>query len=97
MGKLVRDKIPLIIKAKTGEAPKIRVLEGEEYLVALRAKLKEEVEEYLESKEVEELADILEVVEALRRQHKETKANLEKLQNEKRKERGGFGEKIYLE
>ena len=60
-GKLVRDKIPQVIRAQ-GETPHIRVLEGPEFHDALERKLQEEAAEYLESRELTELADILEVV-----------------------------------
>ena len=56
--KLVRDKIPSIIEKNEGVVPKIRILETEEYIKELNIKLKEELNEYLESGEVEELADL---------------------------------------
>lgn len=52
--KLVRDKIPEIIKNKDGKAFKIKILEDSEYLNALNLKLQEELKEYLESKDIEE-------------------------------------------
>jgi predicted house-cleaning noncanonical NTP pyrophosphatase (MazG superfamily) len=61
-GKLVRDKIPQIIRTK-GLEPVIYAADAEEYGVRLRAKLREEVEEFLDSgSDPEELADILEVL-----------------------------------
>lgn len=62
--KLVRDNIPDMIRAK-GETPNIRILEQEEYLRHLEAKLDEEAGEYHRDKNAEELADLLEVVFAL--------------------------------
>ena len=59
--KLVRDKIPELIE-KQGEVPHVRILEEEEYLRHLEAKLDEEAGEYHRDKNAEELADILEVV-----------------------------------
>ena len=59
--KLVRDKIPDIIKAE-GRTVKTRVLNDEEYRVELNKKLQEEVKEYLDDNNVEELADIVEVI-----------------------------------
>ena len=56
MGKLVRDKIPEIIEA-SGATPLTRVLETDEYLSCLEAKLDEEVSEFHESKQLEELAE----------------------------------------
>ena len=63
--KLVRDKIPEIIKENDNKDCKIRVLNNEEYLEELNKKLQEEVKEYLESGEVEEVADIEEVLRAI--------------------------------
>ena len=54
--KLVRDNIPKIIE-NNGEIPNYRVLEDQEYLVALEKKLDEEVVEYHRDKTPEELLD----------------------------------------
>ena len=65
--KLVRDKIPEIIK-NNGEIPKIRILNDEEYKEELELKLYEEYKEVIESNStdrLEELADLLEVINAL--------------------------------
>jgi predicted house-cleaning noncanonical NTP pyrophosphatase (MazG superfamily) len=63
--KLIRDKIPEIIKAN-GEAANIRVLDDKEYLKELIEKLKEEADEFMENPSVEALADIKEVTIAIR-------------------------------
>ena len=81
--KLVRDKIPNIIKAK-GETPVVRILDEVEYKNELEKKLYEEYKEVIEATgddRLEELADMLEVIRAL--------AKLEK--------RGAFETKIFLE
>ena len=65
--KLVRDKIPNIIK-ENGEIPVVRVLDEIEYKIELERKLHEEYQEVIESSgddRVEELADMLEVIKAL--------------------------------
>lgn len=95
-GKLVRDKIPEIIE-ENGEEPIVRVLDYEEYVEALNLKLEEEVGEYLESGDIEELADVLEVIYALLEVEDMDVVYLEKIRKEKREERGGFEERIYLE
>ena len=59
--KLIRDKIPEIIKAE-GKIVKTKILNDEDYRKELNRKLQEEVKEYLEDNNVEELADIVEVV-----------------------------------
>jgi len=93
-GKLVRDKIPQIIRSK-GEEPIIYTADTEEYCIRLRDKLREEVEEYLASdNDREELADILEVLYALARQAGTDQHELEKLRAAKAEKRGGFADRI---
>lgn len=93
-GKLVRDKIPQIIRSK-GQEPVIYIADTEEYRVRLRDKLQEEVEEYLASdNDREELADILEVLYALARQAGTDQQQLEKLRAAKAEKRGGFADRI---
>lgn len=64
IGKLVRDGIPDLIRSQGGE-PIVRPAAVHELPDLLRAKLAEEVVEYLESGDVAELVDILGVVLAL--------------------------------
>ena len=94
MGKLVRDKIPQIIEA-SGATPLTRILETEEYLSCLEAKLDEEVQEFHESKSPEELADILEVVYALAEAHGCSREQLQQIFDAKHTARGGFEKRIY--
>lgn len=93
--KLVRDHIPEII-SQTGQTAVIRVMEDDEYRLALEKKLDEEVQEYHESKEIEELADILEVVYALCESQGCSVDDLTAVCQKKRAERGGFSKKICL-
>jgi predicted house-cleaning noncanonical NTP pyrophosphatase (MazG superfamily) len=93
-GKLVRDKIPQIIRSK-GQEPLIYTASPDEYSVRLRDKLREEVEEFLASdNDPEELADILEVLHALAGQAGADRQQLEKLRAAKAAERGGFTARI---
>lgn len=93
-GKLVRDRIPEIIRAE-GLEPVVRVAGPEEYAGRLRDKLREEVEEFLASDDdPEELADILEVLYALARQIGVSPEKVEELRAAKAAERGGFNERI---
>jgi len=93
-GKLVRDKIPDIIRAE-GLNPVIRVAGPEEYATRLRDKLREEVEEFLASDDdPEELADILEVLHALARQIGAGPEKVEELRATKAAQRGGFADRV---
>ena len=94
--KLVRDKIPEIIK-KRGAKFSVHVAGSEEYLQKLKEKLQEEVKEFLESEETEELADILEVIYAIAKAKNMNKSELEKIRIIKRKEKGSFHKRIILE
>jgi len=93
--KLVRDRIPEIIQA-SGKTAAVRIADEVEYKRLLQQKLMEEVNEYIKSSESEELADIIEVVAALGRIRGLSFADLEQLAEKKRKDRGGFVERIVL-
>lgn len=94
--KLVRDKIPEIIKGK-GETPITHIADNEEYEIKLKEKLTEEVEEFLKESNAEELADILEVIYAIRDNMKVGKEELEKIREEKSGKRGDFKQRIILD
>jgi len=94
--KLVRDKIPEIIKADGGK-PVTRILGDEEYLIALIEKLKEELAEFAAEFSAEELADIQEVVHALRDAIGKTYEELETIRTKKVAANGAFKDKIFLE
>ena len=96
MEKLVRDKIPEIIR-KDGREPVIRVADDEEYWSRLKDKLHEEVAEFTEEGEKEEIADILEVLHAIMEFRNINKSEIENIRKKKAEERGGFKEKIILE
>lgn len=94
--KLVRDNIPEIIRQK-GDKPSTHTAVDAEYRVKLNEKLKEEVEEYLESERNEELADILEIVDAVCKLKGLYKKELEEIRKRKADERGKFDRRIILE
>ena len=94
--KLVRDKIPEIIKQK-GKAPITHIADNEEYWQKLKEKLNEEIDEFLERDSEEELADILEIIYAICDFKKIDKQKLEMLRKKKAEERGSFKEKIILD
>jgi len=95
--KLVRDKIPEIIRA-AGKTPVVRtVADADEMKRRLLDKLAEEIYEYKESGSMEEIADILEVLQALVENVHEMKwEDVRKIQGQKREERGGFRKEIVL-
>ena len=93
--KLVRDRIPEIIRAD-GKECEIRVAEGKEKYELLEKKLMEEVNEYLEDKNLEELADVMEVLFGLAREIGYSEEDLIRKREEKKGERGGFEEGIVL-
>ena len=94
--KLVRDKIPDIIKEKDNRDCVTEVLDDEKYLEELNKKLQEELKEYLESGEVEELADIEEVLRAILKTKKVSYENFEKVRKDKVEKRGAFDKMIFL-
>ncbi len=94
-GKLVRDRIPDIIKQQ-GETPVIEILSDDQYLDELNKKLTEEVGEYRESQALDELADVLEVIDAICIAQGTSMDELQKIRAQKFKKRGGFSEKIFL-
>ncbi|MCR5415936.1 MAG: nucleoside triphosphate pyrophosphohydrolase [Pseudobutyrivibrio sp.] len=96
MGKLVRDKIPDIIRAN-GKSPQTRVLSGQDYLRALDFKLNEEVAEYQVDKSLDEMADVLEVLFTICEARGYSVEELMEHKAEKQKAKGGFKEKIFWE
>ena len=97
--KLVRDKIPEIIKSN-GEKPKISILDDARYKEELEKKLYEEYIEVIESScssRIEELADMLEVITALAKLEDKTLDDVILVAKEKAQQRGAFDKKIFLE
>lgn len=95
--KLVRDRIPEIIKAG-GKKCRVSTVSGEQLIQALQQKLKEEMEEFTASeRDLEELADILEVVDALTVQLGSNLERVMELKERKRETRGGFDQGVWLE
>ncbi len=94
--KLVRDNIPQIIE-ENGDLAFTHIAEKAEYRQRLKAKLTEEVNEYLDSGDIEELADILEVIHSLTALDGLPREQLKLIQTKKRQERGGFEKRIVLD
>ena len=93
--KLVRDRIPEIIEA-SGKICKITILDNEEYIRMIDAKLDEELAEYHQDQNIEELADLLEVIYTAARARGYTLDDLESVRKEKAEKRGAFNKKIFL-
>lgn len=98
--KLVRDKIPEIIKGNNG-TPMIRILDDNEYKKELEKKLYEEYIEVLNTttteERMEELGDMLEIISALAKLENKTLEDVINIAKQKQKKRGRFTEKIFLE
>jgi predicted house-cleaning noncanonical NTP pyrophosphatase (MazG superfamily) len=103
MFKLVRDKIPEIMLAN-GQGPVTKtVTDDVAYDVALRAKLLEEVHEFIEAASqnddehaMREIADVLEVIEAICHFKKYEDSVIQSYKANKKRERGGFEKRILL-
>jgi predicted house-cleaning noncanonical NTP pyrophosphatase (MazG superfamily) len=98
VGKLVRDKIPDIIR-QSGRIPDVTVLDDPAYREALMAKLFEEASELRAAAPEEvagEIADVYEVLRAIARINGLEWDRIEKAAEAKRDERGGFGDRLYL-
>ena len=87
--KLVRDKIPEILREK-GLHPTVRIVTSSELDYFLRAKIVEESQELLESGDSEEIVDILEAIDALIELRKADRAMLDLQRETKKLYRGGF-------
>ncbi len=94
--KIVRDKMPEYI-ASTGKPSKWHVAGDEEYWVGLKNKLKEEVDEFYKLETMGELADIEELLHAIRQFKKFSKKDIEVIRQEKKRKKGAYKKRIYLE
>lgn len=94
--KLVRDRIPEIIKHKGGNSI-THTADDNEYWRKLKEKLIEEAQEFKKDETITELADILEIIDAICEYKKFDKKELKNTKTKRAKERGGFEERIILE
>ena len=97
--KIVRDRIPAIIR-KAGGIARVRTLPRAEAIVLLSQKLIEEAFEVWSASTtdmVHELADVLEVLDALRRESGIAQHTLQQVREDRRATRGGFDALLYLE
>lgn len=93
--KLVRDRIPEIIEA-SGKRCEIQILEDDDYLRMVDAKLDEELAEYHKDQNLEELADLLEVIYAATEARGYTIEQLEEARAVKAEKRGSFRKRLLL-
>ncbi len=93
--KLIRDNIPEICQ-RNNQLAVTKVLDDKKYKSALKAKLVEEVIEYLKDEDLMELADILEVVDALSKAQGSDFDEIIRLKNEKAEKNGAFDKKLLL-
>ena len=94
--KLVRDFIPLIIE-KDGRACVYHVANYDEYKARLYEKMREELDEFVNTPCYEEAADMWEVFLSICELHEIKMRRLKLAMENKRKERGGFKDRIILE
>ena len=93
--KLVRDKIPQIIKENNQE-PHWFQADKQEYREALFAKMQEEVLEFTENPSLEEAADIFEVWMAIVKEWDMLPIDVTAYANKKRIARGSFTDRTML-
>lgn len=100
MGKLVRDKVPDIIRASR-RTPHVTTMAAGAYRAALLEKLREEVGELIAARTtdvvIEEAADVVEVLIAIAGDQGVTLDSILDAVRRKRVERGGFGMRLWLE
>lgn len=96
--KLIRDKIPDIIKASQKKC-EIKILSHPEYKEALKSKLIEEAQEVFNAKEEnlsEEIADVYEVIESLIKAYNLDVQQIKKIKEDKANSKGKFEQKLKL-
>jgi predicted house-cleaning noncanonical NTP pyrophosphatase (MazG superfamily) len=93
--KVIRDRIPEIIKSK-GEHCIVKRLTDAEFLSELEKKLHEDLDEYDKNKSLEGLADILEVVNRIAELRGFSREKMEAIRKKKAEERGGFEGNLFL-
>lgn len=97
--KLIRDKIPEIIK-KDRAVPKVSCLSNKRFEKELKKKLIEESKELQAARGkkdiLKELADILEVLQTIARIENVSWNEVKKQRKKRSKKRGGFKKRLFL-
>jgi len=94
--KLVRNLIPHIIE-ENGKTCKYHVASYDEYKARLYEKMREELDEFINTPCYEEAADIYEVFSSICDLHGMSIPQVKYAAIVKRKDRGGFNDRIVLE
>jgi predicted house-cleaning noncanonical NTP pyrophosphatase (MazG superfamily) len=97
--KLYRDKIITWLESM-GSIIELKTLNNQEYDIALREKILEEVKEIVLAKDkqelISEIADVLEVIDSLIVLHGISKDDVTHIKKEKNQSRGGFFDKKFV-
>jgi predicted house-cleaning noncanonical NTP pyrophosphatase (MazG superfamily) len=97
--KLVRDKIPAVIKA-AGSEYEVKILKSKKFEKELIKKVKEEASGLVTAKNREELikeiGDVLDVIVEIKKIKKIKDSEIRGAQREAFKKKGGFKKKIFL-
>jgi predicted house-cleaning noncanonical NTP pyrophosphatase (MazG superfamily) len=96
--KLIRDRIGEVIE-KEGRIPVLRTLDNDEYMIELKKKLLEEVDEFLNAPNesvIEEMADIYEVLEHLQESLSIKEEDLLVFKAKKAQIKGKFRKRLFL-
>lgn len=98
--KLVRDRIPAIIKAD-GMHPVMRKLTEKKFKEEVLKKIIEEAEEIHKANShkelIKEFADLHEIVATAMSAHRISSKEVQKIRAKRHKERGGFKKRVFLE
>jgi len=93
--KAIRDKIPEIIR-ESGVKCFVKPLPKDKFLLEMEKKLREEVEEYFQTKSPIELADVIEVIYRISELRNISREELDKIRQEKLEKHGGFEKNLFL-
>lgn len=94
--KIVRDKIPQLIE-KSSKKATFSVAKKEQLIDLLKAKLHEELNEYLLEGKIEELVDVIEVIVTLAKESGYSEDTLMEIRKQRIEERGKYEKGIVLE
>ena len=94
--KLVRDLIPQIIE-ENGKSCEHHVANYDEYKARLYEKMREELDEFIDTPCEEEAADMYEVFHAICKLHELNMWNIRYIAADKQSRNGGFSDRIILD